>query len=305
MNSELGSLEARIADHLDYLGGVRRYSPNTIAAYRRDLADWAAFSAEHLGTSDIDLNTVRPDDVRAFLGSCADRGLVRRTIARRLAAVRSFFRHACREGWAEMNPAQQVGVPRQHRNLPEVLSAATLDRALERYADVDGFFGRRLAALLEVAYGGGLRVSELAGLTWADVDTASKMVRVIGKGDKERRVPITGRALEALVQYRGELDRGALGETADRVFVGQTGRPLSVRQIQRVVKGALETIAEREGVSTHTLRHSFATHLLDRGADIMAVKELLGHASLSTTQLYTHLSRERIKTAYDLAHPRA
>lgn len=300
-----GSLRARIADHLDYLGTVRRYSPNTIAAYRRDLEDWAAFSVDHLGTSDIDLSTVRPDDVRAFLGYCADRGLVRRTIARRLAAVRSFFRHACREGWTDVNPAQQVGVPQQHRSLPEVLSAATLDRALENYADVEGFFGRRLAALLEVAYGAGLRVSELAGLTWADVDAGSKMVRVIGKGDKERRVPITGRALEALARYHNELDRDARVEAADRVFVGRTGRPLSVRQIQRVVKTALDTIAEREGVSTHTLRHSFATHLLDRGADIMAVKELLGHASLSTTQLYTHLSRERIKTAYDLAHPRA
>jgi integrase/recombinase XerC len=180
-----------------------------------------------------------------------------------------------------------------------------LDRALENYADVEGFFGRRLAALLEVAYGAGLRVGELAGLTWADVDAESKMVRVIGKGDKERRVPITGRALEALARYRNELDRDARVEAADRVFVGRTGRPLSVRQIQRVVKTALDKIAEREGVSTHTLRHSFATHLLDRGADIMAVKELLGHASLSTTQLYTHLSRERIKTAYDLAHPRA
>jgi integrase/recombinase XerC len=300
-----GPLGAHIADHLDYLKAVRRYSPNTIAAYRRDLEDWAAFSADHLGTSSIDLNTVRPDDVRAFLGHCADRGLVRRTIARRLAAVRSFFRHACREGWADKNPAQQVGVPRQSRKLPEVLSAATLDRALENYAKVEGFFGRRLAALLEVAYGAGLRVSELAGLTWADVDAGTKTVRVIGKGDKERRVPITGRALEALKQYRGELDEDALVDTAAPVFVGRTGRTLSVRQIQRVVKRALDTIAEREGVSTHTLRHSFATHLLDRGADIMAVKELLGHASLSTTQLYTHLSRERIKTAYDLAHPRA
>ena len=305
MKPSSGPLGSHIADHLDYLGSVRRYSRNTIAAYRRDLEDWAAFSADHLGTSNIDLNAVRPDDVRAFLGYCADRGLVRRTIARRLAAVRSFFRHACREGWVEKNPAQQVGVPRQHRKLPEVLSAATLDRALESYGKKEGFFGRRLAALLEVAYGAGLRVSELAGLAWADVDAGSKTVRVIGKGDKERRVPITGRALEALEQYRSELNEDTPAGTADPVFVGRTGRPLSVRQIQRVVKRALGTIAEREGVSTHTLRHSFATHLLDRGADIMAVKELLGHASLSTTQLYTHLSRERIKTAYDLAHPHA
>lgn len=296
-------LSSRIADYLDELR-TRNFSPNTIEAYARDLSRWAVFCAEHLGTADVDLSSVAPDTVRAFLGYSAREGLDRRTIARRLAAVRGFFRHACREGWAGRNPAQAVGVPRRGRRLPEVLGVRSLVEALERQGEREGFYGRRLAALLEVGYGSGLRVSEIAGLEWSDVDFTSRMARVIGKGDKERRTPVTASATRALTAWRDEVERMPSSPGLPRaIFVSRSGRPLSVRQIQRVLTRALVRIAERDGVSPHTLRHSFATHLLDRGADIMAVKELLGHESLSTTQLYTHLSRERIKTAYDLAHP--
>jgi len=293
---------SRVADFLEYLSAVRNYSPHTIDAYRRDLAQWAAFCAEHLGTADPEPRALTPDDVRAYLGWLARRRLDRRTIARRLSALRGFFRHACREGWARANPAQAVGVPKRGRRLPAVLQAEPLAAHLDGYRGAGGFLARREAALLELGYGAGLRVGEIAALAWSDLEEGT--VRVVGKGNKERRVPLTRAASSALAAWREEAT-AALGRLPARVFVSRQGRAVSVRQIQRVVKRALAGVAEREGVSPHTLRHSFATHLLDRGADLMAVKELLGHESLSTTQLYTHLSRERLKAAYELAHPHA
>lgn len=292
----------RVADWLDYLRSVRDCSPRTIDAYRRDLEEWERFLVDHRGRR-VAVDEVTPSDVRSFLAACLHRGLARRTAARKLAAVRGFFRHACREGWAESNPARTVGAPKRRRTLPEVMKSDPLSGLLDGLGEQTGFYPRRAAALLEVAYGGGLRVSELTGLAWDDVDP-SGAVRVIGKGDRERRVPLTGRALDALEAWRAELAE-TLEEIPDRIFVSKRGRPLSVRQVQRVVKAALLRVAERSGVSPHTLRHSFATHLLDQGADLMAVKELLGHESLSTTQVYTHLTKERLKRAYDLAHPHA
>lgn len=295
-------LEARVADFLAYLRTVRRYSPNTIDGYGRDLARWIAFCADHLGTTAPDLDAVTTEDVRGYLAWSARQGVEKRTIARRLASLRGFFRHACREGWARRNPAQAVTVPKRGQKLPAVLRAEPLQGLLDGAREAEGFYARREAALLEVAYGGGLRVGEIAGLSWGDVD-ATGSARVIGKGDKERRVPLGHAAAEALRDWRAELQTSGAGDGA--VFTSRSGRRLTVRQIQRVITRALTRTAEREGVSPHTLRHSFATHLLDRGADLMAVKELLGHESLSTTQLYTHLSRERLKAAYEVAHPHA
>ena len=297
------SLDVRVADFLAYLRTVRRYSPNTIDGYGRDLARWGEFCVDHLGTKSPDLDTVTSEDVRAYLAWGVRQGLEKRTIARRLASLRGFFRHACREGWSRRNPAQPVAVPKRGRKLPAVIRAEPLQGLLDGAREKEGFYARREAALLEVAYGGGLRVGEIAGLSWDDVD-ATGSARVVGKGNKERRVPLGQSAAGALADWRSELARaGGAGNGA--VFTSRAGRRLTVRQIQRVITRALTRAAEREGVSPHTLRHSFATHLLDRGADLMAVKELLGHESLSTTQLYTHLSRERLKAAYDVAHPHA
>lgn len=292
-----------VGDYLEYLRTVRHYSPNTIGSYARDLARWAEFCAGHLGASEPDLDAVTPEDVRAYLAWSARRGLGKRTIARRLASLRGFFRHACREGWARRNPAASVAVHRRGRALPAVIRAEPLQGLLDGARERAGFYARREAALLEVAYGGGLRVGEIAGLSWTDLDSTGS-ARVVGKGDKERRVPLGQQAARALADWRAELSAAGAGATG-AVFTSRSGRRLTVRQIQRVVTRALARAAERDGMGPHTLRHSFATHLLDRGADILAVKELLGHESLSTTQLYTHLSRERLKAAYDLAHPHA
>lgn len=297
------SIEAGADDWLADLATVRGLSSRTVEAYGRDFDRWTAFCADHFGTLAIDLADVTPGDVRAFLAHEARRGLDRRSVARRLAALRSFFRHACREGWVSTNPARVVRAPRWERRLPEVMRSEDLERLLSAGAVEEGFYARRERALLELGYGSGLRVGEMASLSWGDLDLETGTVRTIGKGDRERRVPLTRAAIDALTRWR-ETPGDAVGRETP-VFVSRRGSGLSVRQIQRVVGRALGRVAEREGVSPHTLRHSFATHLLDRGADIMAVKELLGHASLSTTQTYTHLSRERLKTAYDLAHPRA
>lgn len=300
--SRSASLQPRVDDYLEYIQTVRGYRPNTIDAYRRDLEEWRTFCLDHYGSDAIELDTVSPEDIRGFLAHQTRRGLDRRTVARRLSAVRGFLRHACREGWAESNPARVVAVPRQPRRLPEVMRAEELETLLARAADREGFYARRELALLELGYGSGLRVGEVAGLSWTDLSENAGMVRVVGKGDKERRVPLTRTSIAALEAWREE---SPAPNPEDPVFTSRSGRRLSVRQIQRVVKRALRRVAEREGVSPHTLRHSFATHLLDGGADILAVKELLGHESLSTTQLYTHLSRERLKAAYDVAHPHA
>jgi integrase/recombinase XerC len=297
------ALAGRIEDFLEYLRTVRHYSANTIDGYRRDLERWTEFCADHLGTTAPDLDRVSTADVRAYLAWGARQGLEKRTLARRLASLRGFFRHACREGWSSHNPARSVVVSRRGRRLPEVIGAEPLQGLLDGAREKEGFYARREAALLEVAYGGGLRVGEIAGLSWTEVDSTGS-VRVVGKGDKERRVPLGEAARLALVDWKLEAQANGDGPS-EAVFTSRVGRRLTVRQIQRVVTRALSHAAEREGLSPHTLRHSFATHMLDRGADIMAVKELLGHESLSTTQLYTHLSRERLKAAYDVAHPHA
>lgn len=305
MSGSRGPLGPRIDDFLDYLRSVRNLSPNTIEAYARDLSRWSAWCVDHFGSEIVDLSGVGTEDVRGFLAADARRGLEKRSIARALSALRGFFRHACREGWAHANPAQSVRVPRTRKPLPEVVRADDLSRLLASLAEEEGFYGSRERALLELGYGSGLRVGEIGALSWSDVDLSDATVLVVGKGDKERRVPMTAAAVEALAAWRRALPSEAPRGRTDPVFLSRAGRRLSVRQIQRVVKRALKRVAEREGVSPHTLRHSFATHLLDRGADLLAVKELLGHESLSTTQAYTHLTRERLKATYDLAHPRA
>ena len=246
------SLEVRVADFLAYLRTVRRYSPNTIDGYGRDLARWSEFCADHLGTTAPDLDAVTSEDVRAYLAWGVRQGLEKRTIARRLASLRGFFRHACREGWARRNPAQAVAVPKRGRKLPAVIRAEPLQGLLDGAREKEGFYARREAALLEVAYGGGLRVGEIAGLSWGDVD-ATGSARVVGKGDKERRVPLGQSAAEALADWRAEIAAACppiRGSNAadEAVFTSRAGWRLTVRQIQRVITRALTRAAERPRV---------------------------------------------------------
>lgn len=313
------SPDADLEDFLRYVRDERRLSPNTVDAYRRDVDQFARFLREWLATGDWSWETVDRRAIRAFMGELDLRGLARSTVSRKLSAVRTFFRFLHRNGRVGSNPAKSVRTPRGERTLPGHLTAEQADELFEllrsRAEDDGGFVALRDRALVELLYSCGLRLAEARGLDLPEVDLAAGQLRVTGKGDKERVVPVGSHAVAAIRAYlparartlRGRRGGEGSGETNGEhpLFVSARGRRLSRRQMQRGVTRALDAVAAGEGLSTHALRHSFATHMLDRGADLMAVKELLGHESLSTTRIYTHTSRERLKQVYRDAHPRA
>jgi integrase/recombinase XerC len=285
----------------------RQLSPHTVAAYRRDLSEFTAFLGRHFGERQWTWEDVDRLALRAFLGHLNRRNLARRSIARKLSAVRSFFRWLHREEAVTANPARTVRSPRLERTLPSWLTRAEADRLFDvagnRSAE-NTFMGTRDLAILELFYAAGIRLAELHGLNTTDVDLIGDQVKVLGKGRKERIVPL-GRAAVAALR-RWELRRAeVVGHEIDALFISQASRRLSRRRIQDVVGMYLRAASDDASLSTHSLRHTFATHMLDGGADLLAVKELLGHASLSTTRIYSHTSRERLKRVYDTAHPRA
>lgn len=294
--------------YLRHLSDERQLSDHTVKAYRRDLLDLEEFLLGYLGTPEWRWDEVDRLTVRSFLGSLQRRDLARRTIGRKLSAVRTFFRFLAREEEVPDNPARSVRAPRGERSLPEHVGRRGVDaifRLAEAGAAENTLKGTRALAALELLYGSGMRLAELHGLDVQDLDLVSEKVRVRGKGRKERVVPLTRSAVRAVRRY--EPRRLETGAAAGRgpLLVNASGGRLSRRSIQALVRTLLERAGEGEGVSVHSLRHSFATHLLDGGADLMAVKELLGHASLSTTQIYTHTSRERLRRIYRDAHPRS
>jgi site-specific recombinase XerD len=250
--------------------------------------------------------------MRGFLAHLARRGLSKRSMTRTLSAVRSFYRYLHRNELVEANPARAVGAPRVEKHLPGYLDRAQID-LLFQMAEVRAWEGKfvdvRNLAMLELFYSTGMRLSELQGLSRTDLDLVSQQAKVRGKGRKERIVPIGDTATLALRNYESKRDEliRAIGPKADRmaVFLSRTGRRIGVWAIQKAVTNFLRQIDEEAGLSVHSLRHTFATHLLDAGADLRAVQELLGHASISTTQIYTHTSVERLKQVYRKAHPRA
>ncbi len=301
-----------LADFLTHLRKERDVSPHTIVAYRRDLTNFASFLAVYHGADPWSWQSLDRLAIRSFLAHLTRRGLTRRTIARALSAVRTFYRYLHRNELIESNPTRAVGSPRLEKYLPGYLDRAQID-LLFQSAEVRAWDGRledvRNLAILELFYSTGMRLSELHGINRGELDLVSQQVKVRGKGRKERILPLGDHAQRALRNYeakRDELGR-RIGARLDRsaFFVTARGARIGVRAIQKAVTAFLDTIDERAGLSTHSLRHSFATHLLDAGADLRAVQELLGHASISTTQIYTHTSVERLKEVYQKAHPRA
>lgn len=301
-----------IADFLAHLEKERDVSPHTLSAYTRDLAEFTGFLGAHYGIRTWSWQGVDRLAMRGFLGHLSRRGLSKRSSARALSAVRSFYRYLHRNEQVDANPARGVGSPKQDKYLPGYLDRAQIDllfqgaeaRAMEgRFGDV------RNLAILELFYSTGMRLSELVGLDRMDIDLVSQQVKVRGKGRKERIIPVGDHAQLAVRNYESKRDEllRRLGPKADRiaVFVGPSGKRLSTRGVQKIVSKFLDGLDEDAGLSTHSLRHTFATHLLDAGADLRAVQELLGHASVSTTQIYTHTSVERLKQVYQRAHPRA
>ena len=309
----MSGMPPEVTEYLNHLAKERDVSPNTVRAYDRDLEDFSAFLALYYGERSWSWQGVDRLAMRAFLGHLSKRGLSKRSMARTLSAVRSFYRYMHRNEIVDTNPARAVGAPRLDKHLPGYLDRAQID-LLFQMAEVRAWEGKfvdvRNLAILELFYSTGMRLSELQGLSRQDVDMVSQQAKVRGKGRKERIVPIGDHAILALRNYeakRDELLRGIGPKAGDRnaVFLGRTGRRIGVRAVQKVVAKLLDQIDEDAGLSVHSLRHTFATHLLDAGADLRAVQELLGHASISTTQIYTHTSVERLKQVYQKAHPRA
>ena len=291
---------------LESLAG-RNASPGTITEYRRHTTEFLAFLAGR------GVDWTRPDrsTIRAYLSDLADRDLAASSVAGRLAAIRSLYRHALRNGLIETDPLAGVRAPRRPSRLPRVLSideAASLVTAPKRLRSRDEALARRDASMLELLYATGMRISELAGLTLDRVDLERRRLRVIGKGNKERQLLFGAPAAGALRGYLAEgrpvlAARG--GARSAAVYLNANGTPLSVRGARLVLERWVRAAGSPRRTSPHTLRHSFATHLLEGGADLRVVQELLGHANLQTTQVYTHLSDAALRSAYREAHPRA
>jgi len=276
-----------------YLEIEKNYSRHTILNYRLDLEDFQAF----LGTSPVE----RVDylGVRKYLAVLKEKNLKSRSIARKLSALRSFFRFLTREGFIKANPVASIVSPKLDKHLPQFLTEDEAGRLIESSIPKNNS-GLRDRAILETFYSTGIRISELVGLNLDDVDFISGIVKVRGKGKKERLVPIGEHAISAIRAY---LDRRK--QQSQALFLNPSLRRISDRGVRYIFKKYIRVAGIRQGVSPHTLRHSFATHLLNRGADLRTVQELLGHANLGTTQIYTHLTTERLKNVYDKAHPRA
>lgn len=289
-----------------HLRSERGRSAHTVRAYLRDVG---AFLDTVEGADGVDLRAVTLADLRAHLGEVARRGVARSTVARTSASLRTFFRWAERTGRVDADPSLRLAAPRRHRTLPPVLgqrsAGALLDVAAVAADDDDPVHLRNRAAL-ELLYATGIRVGELVGLDVDDVDLDADVLRVVGKGDKERRVPFGRPAHDAVTAWLGRgRARLATAESGAALLLGRRGRRADQRQVRGVVHELLAHVPDAPDLGPHGLRHSAATHLLEGGADLRMVQELLGHASLATTQIYTHVSVDRLRRSYALAHPRA
>jgi integrase/recombinase XerC len=298
-------MRSQIGNFLQYLRVERGASPHTLKGYREDLHALAEYLADGEGQSPAP-GSVTTNELRGFLSALHEAGYAKSSISRRLASVRSFMKFGQREGWAKANPGKALRNPRKSRKLPHFLTTDEIGKLLSAPKG-DAAASVRDRAILETAYSAGLRVSELVGLNDGDLDFAAGIVRIRGKGKKERLSPIgsyAARALKKWLDVRKLSDREKKGREAP-VFTNKFGTRLTTRSVARMLEKYLKETGLDQRTSPHTLRHSFATHLLDRGADIRSVQELLGHKSLVTTQIYTHVSTANLRAAYEKAHPRA
>lgn len=300
------SLSQALDGFCRYLKDERRVSSHTLRNYLSDLRQFEAF-LHRLFPRGVALREVDLMVLRAFLGHLHQKGLSKASVMRKLSAVRALFRFLHREGRIERNPARLLATPRQLRKVPRVLTEGEAASLVEAPPDprAKRLGGLRDRALLELLYASGLRASEAVGLDFEGLDLSERVVRVLGKGRKERIVPLGEPAAAALGAYLSVRVEAFPAGAADPVFVNLKGGRLTTRSVQRIVEKYLPALPSDADASPHTLRHSFATHLLSRGADLRTIQELLGHASLSTTQKYTHVATAQLKAVYDAAHPRA
>ncbi len=286
-----------IIKFINYLEVEKNASNYTLLNYHKDLEEFAAF------INSDDLKAVTHLKLRTWLAFLKKKNYAKSTIARKLAVLRSFFKFCVRENFIETNPALSLATPRQEKKLPNFLTENEIIKLLEA-PDKNTEIGLRDRAILETLYSTGMRVGELVALNIENIDFIGGVIKVRGKGKKERLVPVGESALKAIRQY---LDKKvvSVNESSRVVFLNKRGRRINQRTIRRIVEKYIKVFCNKTGISPHSLRHSFATHLLDRGADLRSVQELLGHANLSSTQIYTHITTQRLKEVYSKAHPRA
>jgi len=289
-------MERYIEKFIRYLEIERNYSSHTILNYRLDLEGFKKF----LGS--VELEKIDYLTLRKYLATLKEKNLGTKTIARRLSTLRSFFKFLTRDGYLKTNPILSLSSPRLEKHLPQFMTEGEVTKLIEAtFAKSEkGERGLRDRAILETFYSTGIRISELVGLDVEDIDFIGGVVKVMGKGKKERLAPIGDTAITAIRKYLEKRKK-----QSESLFLNKSGRRITGRGVRNIVAKYIHIAGIKKGVSPHTFRHSFATHLLDRGADLRTVQELLGHANLSTTQIYTHLTTEKLKSVYDKAHPRA
>jgi len=291
---------------LEYIERERNFSRHTSVSYSKDLGQFQSFLQEKFPETLTHPEYIDQDIVRSFLAIMLDSGMAKKSVVRKISTLRSFFKFATRRKLLSADPMSNVVAPKIEKKLPQFLDERTVEK-LMALPDSATLLGIRDAAILEVLYSTGMRRAELVGLAASDIDFYDRTVKVLGKGNKERILPFGKKAQEALQRYTGERNKllNDARSTEKTFFLTAKGKPLYPSAVNTIVKKYFSRVSEIQQQSPHVLRHSFATHLLDRGADIFAVKELLGHESLSTTQIYTHMTSERLKKIYQQAHPKA
>ena len=295
----------KVNGFLEYLEKERSYSPHTIKAYETDLIQFSQFVKEYSGTGFFNVSSVDKKTVQHFVGFLTEKDLSPKSTGRKLASIKSFFRYLLKYAHVESNPASAVKAPKQHATLPKFLQKEVLEQVLS-HSDKDDWQLKRDKTILELLYSTGIRLSELVAIDLGDVLIDQKTVKVFGKGGKERIVPFGGKAAEALGYYLKERNIHLQKDLDNNpLFISKKGLRISPRTVQSRLKKLFDSVAAGSGFTPHLMRHTFATHLLDHGADIRAVKELLGHASLSSTQIYTHLETKKMKKIFEQAHPHA
>lgn len=291
-----------ISEYLSYLENERNYSQHTIISYANDLAQYFSFLKNEFPDLIERHNDTDTGVIRVFLGMLLDSGISKKSVVRKLSTLRSFYKFLVRKKIVKNNPALNIVTPKLEKKLPQFIDKDSMLKILAR-PDMTSFVGARDSAILELFYGSGIRRAELLGLTLGDIDERNQTIKVTGKGNKQRIIPFTKSAKQSIAQYLEF--RKAFNLTENILFLTEKGTRLTPSKVNTLVGKYLSENTELQKKSPHVLRHSFATHLLDNGADILAVKELLGHESLSTTQIYTHITVERLKKIYQQAHPKA
>lgn len=305
--SKNDAIDPLVEEFLSYLANQKNASRHTILSYRRDLGEFQTYLFRHqeniFDGGRIVLGRLSPLVLRCYLNVLFQKNEAA-SIARKLSCLRSFFRYYVKKGVLDQNPASIIHSPKVPKKLPRFLNVDEVNALLAANFDVKKY-GKRDRAILELLYSSGLRVSELVGLDLDHLDLAEGLVRVLGKGNKERIVPVGSYAMRALEKYLQERHKATLASDERAFFLNKNGTRLNVRSVQRLVTAVITDIGLSKNVTPHTLRHSFATHMLGSGADLRSIQELLGHESLSTTQKYTHVGVEELSKVYDKAHPKS